>query len=210
MAFLRTRRAGGSKRNARLLALELGVALLLLGCPAPEDTGKCAGEFSGPVEAAWLDEDDRKMKLLRDFSYRDSKGVQWMAPEGSIIDGASIPRWLWTVVGSPFTGPYRKASVVHDVACDTKSKPWLDVHRMFYEACLCGGATETQAKVMYAAVYKYGPRWAPGGGTYFMIRSAMTEDQFKMLKSHIETENPSLEAIENFALPSVPHPRATP
>jgi hypothetical protein len=162
------------------------------------------------VRAEWLDEDHHSMKLLEDFSYVDSKRVEWIAPKDSVIDGASIPRWLWTVVGSPFTGPYRKASVVHDVACDAKSRPWLDVHRMFYEACLCGGATEIQAKVMYAAVYNFGPRWAPGGGAFFMIGSPMSEDQFAILKSQIENENPSLEAIENFVPPNAERPRTTP
>ena len=30
---------------------------------------------------------------------------------------------------------------------------------MFYEACRCGGVPELQAKVLYAAVYHFGPSW---------------------------------------------------
>ena len=32
---------------------------------------------------------------------------------------------------------------------------------MFYEACLCGGVDEQKAKVLYYAVYHFGPRWEP-------------------------------------------------
>src|SRR5947207_3005769 len=74
------------------------------------------GEFIGDVEAKWLVENgqDRRMELLHEFSYIDTSGKRWTAPNGWIIDGASIPRFLWTLVGSPFTGSYRRASVIHD------------------------------------------------------------------------------------------------
>ena len=99
------------------------------------------GKFVGTVKSEWV-ESDRKMKLLEDFIYIDPSGDQWEAPKESIIDGASIPRLLWTMVGSPFAGDYRNASVVHDVACDQKSAPWKNVHRMFFYACRCGGVGE--------------------------------------------------------------------
>ena len=51
------------------------------------------------------------MILLEDVSFT-SKGKIWTAPAGSVIDGASIPRFFWRVIGSPFIGYYRRASVV--------------------------------------------------------------------------------------------------
>jgi hypothetical protein len=80
------------------------------------------GSFSGEPEAVWLTEDgteDRGMRLLKAFSFEDPDSKKWPAPTGSVVDGASIPRALWTIVGSPYTGDYRRASVVHDVA-------WVD------------------------------------------------------------------------------------
>ena len=44
--------------------------------------------------------------------------------------------------GGPLDGPYRNASIVHDVACVSMTDPWDDVHFMFYEACRCGGVPE--------------------------------------------------------------------
>ena len=46
-----------------------------------------------------------------------------------------------------------------DVACVERSRPWRDVHRMFYEACRCGGVAAVTAKMMYYAVFHFGPRW---------------------------------------------------
>src|SRR3569832_354694 len=116
------------------------------------------GRFFGSVFVVWF-EPDRNMKLLEDFSYIDFLEHLWLAPQGSLIDGASIPRILWSLVGSPFTGEYRNASVVHDIACVVRDRPWKEVHRMFYNACRCGGVSEMTAKIMFAAVFHFGPRW---------------------------------------------------
>jgi hypothetical protein len=64
------------------------------------------GYFEGRVIAEWLP-DGRQMKLVEDFAYIDNASVRWDAPKGSVIDGASIPRVLWTVIGGPFEGKYR-------------------------------------------------------------------------------------------------------
>jgi len=51
------------------------------------------------------------MKLLEDFWYDDPKGRHWLAPMGSIINGASIPQALWSTVGSPYTDIPRNATI---------------------------------------------------------------------------------------------------
>ncbi|MFM7034038.1 MAG: DUF1353 domain-containing protein [Planctomycetia bacterium] len=120
------------------------------------------GSFEGRVVAAWLD-DGRSMALTEPFAYVDRSAARWDAPDGSIVNGASIPRAFWTVIGSPFTGRFRNASVVHDVACVDRTRPWQQAHRMFYEACRCGRTNVVQAKTMYYAVYHFGPRWRVEG-----------------------------------------------
>jgi hypothetical protein len=116
------------------------------------------GSFNGRVVAEWLS-DGRRMMLVEDFGYRDPSAVVWEAPKNSIVDGASIPQPFWSFIGGPFEGKYRNASVVHDVACDKMSRPWQDVHRMFYNASRLGGVGPISAKIMYFAVYHWGPRW---------------------------------------------------
>ena len=118
--------------------------------------------FEGQVDARWLRQagDDRDMRLLNSFAFVDSRGVRWEAPAGRVINGASIPEILWSqVVGTPYIGDYRRASVLHDVACEEKTRPHEEVHRMFYDAMLCDGVSEERALLMYTAVRLFGPKW---------------------------------------------------
>src|SRR5262245_29816351 len=116
------------------------------------------GEFSDDPETVWSTEegtDDRKMSLLREFSFKDPAAKVWLAPAGSVIDGASIPRALWTVVGSPYTGDYRRASIVHDVACDeagNDKKKRRAADRMFFHACRAGGCSTWESIILYLGV----------------------------------------------------------
>lgn len=120
------------------------------------------GTFSEDPQTAWLaapaDSTDRNMALLRDFWFQDPDGTTWLAPAGSVVNGASIPAPLWSTVGSPYTGPYRRASIVHDVACDAAdhaADPQAArsaTDHMFYQACRAGGCSIAQAELLYAGV----------------------------------------------------------
>ena len=130
-----------------------------LSSPAPSSEGEGAwGRFEGRVVARW-ESDGRSMTLVEPFAYVDPRRSRWSAPVGAVVNGASIPRVFWSLIGGPFSGEFRDASVVHDVACETRDRPWRAVHRMFYEACRCGGVGAAKAKTMYYAVFHYGPRW---------------------------------------------------
>jgi hypothetical protein len=116
------------------------------------------GEFSGTPKVEILG-DGRLLRLLEDFAYIDPRKKTWVAQKEMTVDGASIPMVFWSITGGPLEGQFRNASIIHDEACVRKTESWQDVHRMFYEACRCGGVPELKAKVMYAAVYHFGPRW---------------------------------------------------
>jgi hypothetical protein len=116
------------------------------------------GRFVGDVVTKWSD-DGRDMTLVEPFAYVDPREVHWDAPAGAVVNGASIPRAFWSVIGGPFEGRFRNASVVHDVACEVRDRPWQAVHRMFFDACRCGGVGAAKANTMYYAVYHFGPRW---------------------------------------------------
>lgn len=138
----------------RIWASALAMLVFASGLSAANEFGS----FIGRVATVWLP-DGRRMKLLEPFAYLSPEGARWDAPKGSIIDGASIPQVAWTFVGGPFEGKYREASVIHDVACVAKGRPWQDVHRAFYTAMLANGVGKAKAKIMYGAVYFGGPRW---------------------------------------------------
>src|SRR6266403_1252019 len=141
------------------------LALLLVSCasnPPPWTAGAEQkhpwGYYSGPVDTRW-DSDGRSMTLLNELRYTDPKGVVWIAPPGSKVDGASIPRSLWSLMGGPFEGKYRNASVLHDVAYDQHKRPWEDCDRMFYNAMRCSGVSAVEAGTMYYALFKFGHHW---------------------------------------------------
>lgn len=103
--------------------------------------------------------DGRRFSLPHDFNYLDPNKQLWEAPTGLIVDGATIPMPFWSVIGGPFEGLYREASVIHDAGCCAKTRPWREVHRMFYNAMRCSGVGWVKAKTMYLAVWAMGPRW---------------------------------------------------
>ena len=139
--------------------------------------------FEGEVRTQWLRHrgPDRRMKLLEDFVFVDDAGVRWEARAGSVVDGASIPEFLWGAVGTPYVGDYRRASVLHDVACDQKTRPDKDVHRMFYDAMVADGGSVELAKQMYTGLRLFGPRWTvPGArGAGEAPRQPLTIDELE-------------------------------
>jgi hypothetical protein len=116
------------------------------------------GSYPSPPRIELLPE-GRVFKLLEPFTYIDPRGVEWVAPAGTLADGASIPRIFWSILGGPLEGKYRDASIIHDFYCSTRHKPWREVHRMFLDAMLTSGVEDALALRMYAAVRAAGPRW---------------------------------------------------
>lgn len=132
--------------------------ICLLGICAGRACAENNGSYVGRVVVVW-NLDGRNMTLLEPFAYIDPAGTRWDAPVGSVTDGASIPKVAWSIIGGPFEGPYRFAAVIHDVACTERKRKWQDVDLAFYTAMLASGVDHAKAKVMYGAVYHFGPRW---------------------------------------------------
>lgn len=159
-----------------------------------------SGRFLGTPEATWLN-NGRDMKLLKDFLFIDSRGRSWIAEKDRVVNGASIPQFLWSIVGGPFEGQYRNASIVHDAECEKMTSPSTDVHRMFYDACRAGGVNEKDAKYLYWAVANYGPSWtirnvvtvaAPPNPT----GASMTKSPPSISTNRDEVKTPTLEELE--------------
>jgi hypothetical protein len=149
--------SGKGRRKGR--ALQVASCLLALifvaACTAHAEK---LGEFKGELILKALP-DGRNMVLMSPFSYVDSHGVTWSVPSGTRVDGASIPSVFWSIIGAPYTGKYREASVIHDYFCETKSRHWKAVHKVFLDGMLARGVDKIQAQLMYLAVYRFGPRW---------------------------------------------------
>lgn len=71
-------------------------------------------------------------------------------------DGASIPRYLWSVMGAPFVGKYRKSAIAHDALYATQitSRAFADL--LFLTAMKHEGCSWFSRYTMYIAVRFFG------------------------------------------------------
>jgi hypothetical protein len=138
-----------------LCVLIVCAAFILSSNPGQADK---LGQFKGDLILKPLS-DGRTMELVRPFFYTDSHGVAWPVPAGIRVDGASIPSVFWSILGAPYTGKYREASIIHDHYCATKSRHWKAVHKVCLDGMTARGVDTLQAQLMYLAVYRFGPRW---------------------------------------------------
>jgi hypothetical protein len=184
----------GKQLRVSTTILQAVLALFLGGVSARGEPS--VGYFTDEVIAKFLP-DGRNMRLEQPFAYVDPSGRRWDVPAGIETDGASIPRVLW-IAYPPFTGKYRSAAVVHDYFCQTKSRGWKETHQTFYFAMRAAGVDDRTAKVMYAAVYEFGPRWGEGERKAGPGRELRTEEQtslFDEIRAWIEAESPGLGEI---------------
>jgi hypothetical protein len=135
----------------------LCVLLLGLSCKSASHAQVPTGSFVGEIVATLL-RDGRNLKLMQSFAYVDATGRRWDVPAGMETDGASIPRAFW-ITHPPFTGKYRGAAIIHDHYCRVQTRTWQETHNVFYEAMLAAGVDDRTAKIMWGAVYRFGPRW---------------------------------------------------
>jgi hypothetical protein len=190
------------------------VAVLLVGCAGNKTPAWVRGalkqqskwgHYSGYVEARW-ENDGRTMTLLSELRYTDPNGAVWIAPAGAVVDGASIPRSLWSLMGGPFEGRYRNASVLHDVSYDQHTKPWPECDQMFYNAMRCSGVSAVEAGTMYYALRKFGHHWkAPKAapvkvGEDIVARAEpVNQGDINAARDWIRNSGPSLQQIEQRA-----------
>jgi hypothetical protein len=82
------------------------------------------------------------------------KVISFVIEAGFKTDGATIPRIMWTMIGSPFQPRFSKASLCHDYQC---KKEWdvKEMSELFYENLLLAGVNKWKAKAMYQSVYFY-------------------------------------------------------
>jgi len=165
------------------------------------------GRFVGKVVVEWLDDPFvPKLQLREDFGFEDQAGKLWLARQGQVLDGGSIPLVFRDMIGMPFVGNYRRTSIIYDYYCQVMNEPWRDVQRMFYHASLTEGADEVNAKIMYAALYAAGLRWEmPGSRCFRSCHAAapslswkpQVEDKdVRPVADWIRQDNPGLDEID--------------
>ena len=100
--------------------------------------------------------DHHHIELAADYKPDDLCALT--IPRGFISDGASIPRFLWSLIGSPFHPTFMPAALCHDyllsIMVDRTHKPAID--REFRRLLLANGVRKGRANLMYRAVRIFG------------------------------------------------------
>ncbi len=86
------------------------------------------------------------------FSYTTKKGVIHLVPKDFVTDGATIPRFLWSIIGSPFTGLYKKAVLIHDELYFTQKTKRRYADKIFLEIMKYSGVAFWKRIAMYSGV----------------------------------------------------------
>jgi hypothetical protein len=121
----------------------------------------CASCFIGTLSLSPNPQDPSTQILNDDLYFVDGNRLVWKAGKGDTTDGASIPLLFQPIIGGPWERHYLPAAVMHDHYCDDQHRvrSWRHTDRMFYEAMVANDTDAIKAKLMYYAVYVFGPHW---------------------------------------------------
>ena len=90
-------------------------------------------------------------KLFESFMY-DNFPVLIEVPKGFVSDGASIPKFAWILIGSPWSDVYGKAAVIHDWGYHTQTRTRKQVDKIFLEGMKILGVGWWKRGTMYNCV----------------------------------------------------------
>lgn len=98
------------------------------------------------------DEPGGDWKLQVKFGYHSSKHHTIVVPAGFVTDGASIPRWAWSLVGGPMSGRYVWAAVIHDYLYVKHLVKRNVADWIFWDAMRVSGVSFWKRRAMHFAV----------------------------------------------------------
>lgn len=184
------------------------LAMWPAGALAGDDSQNGGGSFEGNVIVEWLDDPYvLKLRLVKDFAFREPGGQTWVVPVDAVVDGRSLPTLFVNLLGRPFESTFRKSALVYDYAAKSKERSWKEAQHMFYVGSVAEGVIPVEAKVMYMLLSAKGLRWEVRGSRdcYGRCHTSdadlqwspkVRDDEVVALVSWVRTENPSLEGIE--------------
>lgn len=107
-------------------------------------------EFTDPNGLLVRTRDGRNIMVCEPLVYHSTDGTVYTVPIGSTSDGASTPRFIWSII-PPF-GKYFLAAVLHDRLYRNTvfSKALCD--NILHEACLSLGDNKVEAWEIYEGV----------------------------------------------------------
>ena len=107
-----------------------------------------------------FEENGMAMRLRNHLMFRDAQGRLWSAPRGTVSRGGCLPPGVWNLLGPPFLGLHREASIIHEHYCQQRAGHPEEVHQMFYEACRASGVPDPLAKAALRELRSHGADWS--------------------------------------------------
>jgi len=98
---------------------------------------------------------DQAYEVTKPLVWEDSELVIQVNP-GFDFDGASVPRVLWSAIGSPMTGGYQRAGCLHDALYASEYFPRAMCDQLFLNAMKSDGVGYAKRYAMYWAVRSAG------------------------------------------------------
>ncbi|MBY5794991.1 DUF1353 domain-containing protein [Rhizobium leguminosarum] len=212
-------------RRSLMACLAGGLGIIPSGLfPASPVNAQSPGRFIGNLLFRPNNQGGKYVfEIIENYGYLDSGGRMWQAKSGLLTDGASIPSVFWPIVGHPYEGLYLNAAVIHDYYCmeQNRYRRWKDVHHVFYDAMLANGVSQFKAKLMFFAVWRFGPRWDiselkdckqdPEKGEYcasavplayqvtnkdvLAFDETVEKDALRAMEKRIETDKPTIDEL---------------
>ena len=150
-------------------------------------------------------------RLAKPLEFVDGTGTDWVAPETTLTDGASIPQLFVPLIGFPREPVFANAAALHDAYCGIgnedgavyHAKTWQEVHRLFYDALVASGTSPLKSKIMFAAVWLGGPRWHEDGrtdSTLAAVPASLKQAAMLKARAYVQDKNPDFPTLVDFLI----------
>jgi len=97
-------------------------------------------------------------KLLEDLTF-SFHGMEVTVPKGYLTDGASIPRFAWYFVGSPFEPRHMLGAIIHDWLYSQRIADQKVADAVFLQILKEQGKRPVPALVMWLTLRIFGWMW---------------------------------------------------
>lgn len=117
-------------------------------------TWKMNKHFPDPLIGKFIGKN--QWAVLNDFRYHSPKYMTITVPKGFVSDGASIPSVLWGIIGSPWSGRFPSAAIIHDYLYFSQRFTRAQSDEIFLEGMQLLGVNLFKRRLMFAAVRVFG------------------------------------------------------
>ena len=147
-----------------MLIVRSALAVVAMVAMSVSSAASACGKFEGRLiledvatnypDHGAFDPGHTEFQLLSEYTFIGCDGTRYTIPTHrevggekvpTIVNGASIPKAIWSVVGGPWSGKYRNAAVIHDFMTEINFEDSDTTNRIFYDAMISNDVPEWKA-----------------------------------------------------------------